>query len=488
MSRSEYEAILRGSTRFVPERWSSWDPWFAPALAFADFIDLAVYRELGVEHEQASILSWTTRCRAAFVLGRECDPLRRELERLRETTKPEDQGALRIGTAWLDAAEGRLRPLKGDEDTEFRRWRSAEGSVDLRLLQAVFSLVIQTPDGVSPSKLDAAVKDARRAAQRARSEELIDREFIAGLLLARARRLEQRSYLARHLLTTVPFPRSWNAWVEGELSFAGQFVEDPTSDFASCINDLYDQKSHPETSRIPQRFSAECAILHALLGRMDHDGFSPNGYPRLGVRDARVKRPRWDLVLNPDGNWFRRFASGRAGTEAHVDQKRSSLRSSMGLSRLVFAGFQGCTLATWFHRTFGYRYQDERHGNLRRVTLHRMRKALPECAKIEHDGDRIALHTHRTLIVPDPAAQPSLDERVLETVATGTSTASAIATQLRTPLRTIQDALKRLSDAGVTKARHEGRNKHYRVEDSSFFELTAARFARVRGDEALTPH
>ncbi|MEM6531079.1 MAG: helix-turn-helix domain-containing protein [Myxococcota bacterium] len=471
MNESRYQALLRGETAFSAEDPESWGEYALPALALGSVMDRCGRPVLA--HRPTDVptaLAHNHLSRFAFISG-ETPPAEPRLAR-------EPSGLpgliLQMAIAWRMLALGHRTPLSSEDRTRIRQSRCAELVVDLSLYEASVQLFHGGEDSLSI---------ARSAAQKARSEGFVDRELFAALLLSRARRFAGQAFLSRWLLQKLnaAFPASWNRWVHFERVMVGERPSQPYSGHAQAALALYDAVQGATATRTTgdwDRFRPELDALAVLLGR-SRDETAPS-VPPFGIRDLYVRQPKWDLVFDPDSSCRICLPSARPASHDAVALTDCGPRPAKGLA--VLATRQGrMGVRDWFKEVFGYRMAGNTHANLFRVTLHRMRQSLPEGARVEREEDVLTLVCKRPLVLPDPDAQDSLEERVLEQLTVGLLSTRDLAAKLNAPVRSIQAALKALVDSGVCEALKRGKGTVYRVEDTSFFEPTLTRLSRFSG-------
>ncbi|MEO1482756.1 MAG: hypothetical protein AAFU77_11670 [Myxococcota bacterium] len=472
MSQAVYDALLRGETRFDAVNLNALGPWSVASRALRAARSgqgAPMPTELGTD--LPSGLALLNLCRSAA---------------LSEQAAPEIPPALaaaqpllcRFAEAWNRARCGAPAAMSADDVAAARRAGLAEPVVDAAALVALDQLY-----GDSLSISDA-VHSARSAALRARSEGIAERELFSAVLLARARRLSGKAYLAVQILHELKsvLPHRWTDWFETEWLLAGGAATDLKGPRSRAILGLFRTPGTHAVETLsalgPGRWKPEIDALVMQLGLAEgRDGFFERR-PRFGIRDPLARDASWEALVSSDGTVFRRLISGRRDGELEFSSRSRGPRAAQGVLTLAEGGPTGMPLADWFRRVFGFRFLEETHGNLARVTLHRMRKGLPSGCSIERDDDRLRLHLDAPLRVPAAEAQSTIEERVLDCLALGVPTAKAIAASLAVPVRSVQDALKSLVEAGVCEAQKDGRALAYRVEDTTFFAPT---LERMRG-------
>ncbi|MEL6548551.1 MAG: hypothetical protein AAFQ82_28260, partial [Myxococcota bacterium] len=311
--------------------------------------------------------------------------------------------------AWLRAGRGEPASIDSEQLGEARRARLAEAVVDAAALDALDALFSPTVN------VSSALQTTRTAAMKARSEGIAERELFAGLLLARARRLDRKAYLAVHILHAIEsaFPKSWHDWVETERLLSGDAVDTPEGKRSRAILALLKTPGSAQLTALrsmpPSRWSPELNALCQQLGLSETDGFS-NRLPLFGIRDPLAEEASWEIVARPDGRVFRRLVSGRVPGELDFAPPSRGPRAALGVAALAEGGTSGLAMEAWFRRVFGFRFVEESHANLARVTLHRMRKGLPDGCGVERNGEQLVLKLSDPLRIPAAEARLSIEE------------------------------------------------------------------------------
>ncbi|MEM9188861.1 MAG: hypothetical protein AAGF12_06780, partial [Myxococcota bacterium] len=109
------------------------------------------------------------------------------------------------------------------------------------------------------------------------------------------------------------------------------------------------------------------------------------------------------------------------------------------------------------------------HAGLFRVLVHRARKLIGNLGTLESEGGRMRLVWHRPVVFVDPRGQAALEDSVLRFLAKRKAgRAREAAGELNVPLRTVQQALQKLSEEGAIDVAKDGRRLVYSLEDTSF--------------------
>ena len=198
---------------------------------------------------------------------------------------------------------------------------------------------------------------------------------------------------------------------------------------------------------------------------------------RPNAEGRRMLRP--GLALNADARVLTREAAKNAA---------AGVRTETGIAALALAGPSGLSREDFFRTVYGFSFVPLRHQAVLDVLCHRMRHLLGDAGELRRDGGdganagigassgpSLALILRETIVVPDMRCALPTADRVLRALATlGTTSASVAAESLRMPLRTVQAILQQLVAEGSCTVEREGRRVNYRIEDTTFTEVTAA--------------
>lgn len=343
----------------------------------------------------------------------------------------------------------------------------------------------------------------------ARTETLPHSEYLAGLTLARVRRLKGRPYLAARIASALRrfAPPPWHAWIDWELALAGG----RSAELLSTTGPARDLKALLDAASAGDRgaFDAATSRLQSLA-----EGFAPF---RGDVQRALV-------ALDPDRNLISAappladWASGRhafvsppcglAGLDDPDDADRTAtavaivlalpdqpgrrvLRVSRGLAlrraegrclddgqpgrpeavlcALALAGPSGLEESTLFRSVYGFEYVRALHRGTFDVALHRARARLGDLGELERAEGAMRLRVLGSFVIVDPRSTAEIDDRVLALVArSGEISAREAAQSLGVPLRTVQGSLRDLVESGACLQQRDGRRVVYAVEDTTF--------------------
>jgi hypothetical protein len=351
---------------------------------------------------------------------------------------------------------------------------------------------------------DEALSLARRAFRMARTEALPFPFFFSALVLARARRVTGRPYLASRILASLHdlAPASVHGWIGFEQAMASGLTaleagarggplgpvlraleRGERAELDRELDALLDGVGGARSFRADVLRLAEAVDPSRPLSSPDLAAFRagesddvPFGLGGLGG-DADEARVRAYALVRPGLPCVRIVPPGIALAEKELGAVRFSLsqrkqgRIDQVLALLAFAGEGGTNEEELFGRAYGFRYSTQRHKNTWNVLLHRARQLVQPHAALEREGEVLRLVASRPLLLPDPRCSPRFDDRVLKLLATQPNlTARKAAATLGVPLRTVQYALDELLREGVCERTKDGRAVEYVVVDTTFEE------------------
>jgi hypothetical protein len=339
----------------------------------------------------------------------------------------------------------------------------------------------------------------------ARTESMPQLEYLASLVLARVRRLTGQPHLSARIISallgvaTPPF-RPWLAWelllaqghadrIDGLAPAALAALLDAarTGDAdafdaatiraraaAASFAPLADDVAHLVPAIAPSRALDEAPASVASFCRGESDD-APRGLTGVcGTDEPGV----WVLarvggearrVLSPGLGLARRHVSADDAGDADGKQ----LRTESTIAVLALAGPSGIDEGDLFRRLYGFEYEPTRHQAVRGVLYNRVRKCLADRADLVRRDGRVLLACQTDLLVPDPRCTPPPELRILRVLAERRRAAPKdVASALGIPLRTAQDALRRLVDDGALRSERAARGLTYILEDTTFSEPT----------------
>ncbi len=365
------------------------------------------------------------------------------------------------------------------------RARIAPAVIDAATLVASAALTEQSRE--------LATTHARRASRMARTEGLPCEEYLAHLVLARARRHLGRPHLSARIVTAIArvAPARWRSWlaIELRLSGAGDMaarVRARGSDGAldpAAVDALLRGDGHAiDAWRSVAPLDLElrelgCAIdpsapaagplasflrgeVHDLPGALSGLANEGHGLVVLARPDASARRVLWTDALGDVVD-----LGQRDGAKQH--------RREAALAQLAFAGEEGLANDELFRRVWGFQFTPHLHQGVLDVLLHRLRAALGDAGELVRKDKQVRLVVRQPVVLKDPRIETSLEDAVLRALALrGEARARELAEDLSVPLRTVQQALSRLVEGEECHRVGEGQAISYRVEDTTFREPT----------------
>jgi len=354
--------------------------------------------------------------------------------------------------------------------------------------------------------LEEATTLARRASRMSRTESLPQEEYFANLLLARVRRLHGKTHLATRILAAlirVATP-PWYAWMRWELLLSGAEVapsEDAgAADPSELLVGLIDAARRSDA----RSFDAQAVALRSRLASVslltgDLEVLLPLLDPRAPVPESLVPWVSGEVDEVPAGLASvgllsktadeaalvitaphpRRFLAPGAGLVDAPDvihvapAPGRQARTEATIAALLLAGPDGCVEDALFQRIYGFAFEAALHRGVRDVLYHRVRQRVEGLAQLVREDGRVTLQASRAIVAADPRCSPPPEHALLTVLATaGQASAKDAAAALGVPVRTAQDALRRLADDGACQAVKVGRRLEYHIEDTTFLEPT----------------
>ena len=342
---------------------------------------------------------------------------------------------------------------------------------------------------------ELATTHARRASRMARTEGLPSEEYLAHLVLARARRHLGRPHLSARIVTAIArvAPARWRGWLAIELRLSG------AADMAARVLargsegaldhspvDALLRSSAPaqDAWRTVASLDRELRALHAAIdprvvtpqivaaflegkvhelpGTLSGLLAEGKGIRVLAAPNVLARRVLWTDALAARGVIE---LGQRDGAKQH--------RREAALAQLAFAGSEGLANDELFRRVWGFQFTPHLHQGVLDVLLHRVRAALGDVGDIVRKDKQTRLVLQRPVALVDPQIETSLEDAVLRALALrGEARARELAEDLSVPLRTVQQALSRLVEGEECHRVGEGQGITYRVEDTTFREPT----------------
>ncbi len=420
----------------------------------------------------------------ADALGRAVDALARLTELAAGPLADASHGLARAGLRWLRGEEAEppaIAPVAAAIDPSLQ-----VEHVSLRALQSLAEGHVAT-----------GVASARQASRMAAADGVLQAEYLANLVLARARRRSGRGHLALRILTALRavVPPTWERWVGLELGLAGALDMAPWAAVDAAL-DVGDRAAFDAAlggllgGPLAAPLRRELIAWRGLTDPAAEPGVDAGPWVRgeahevpFGIVDGARSLLSPAFVVATAAGARRVLARGLslvvedAWRPEPIAQTR---RNHHTLAALALAGAEGLEAPALFAEVYGFAFDEPQHAEVLRGLVHRARAELGDAGDIVREGARVGLAVRRALAVPDPRAERSLADQVLGFLAggAGRATAREIASALRVPLRSVQRAVGALVEEGGCLAEPDGRRVEYVVEDTTFHQPT---LHRLRG-------
>lgn len=425
--------------------------------------------------------------------------------------------SIMLTRAWLALANG-----DAETAAQLAESASSESSESDIAPAQIESAVIQAYAAERAGEVDDATSFARNAVRMARTEDVPQWQYLAGIALARMRRLGGMPHLTARILRPMlqVAPRSWHGWIAWEALMAGSVAlgdgielsdeEDPHG-LSRALQRMLSSASNGDT----QAFGSAATILakaHGWKSRVEDaqlvllalDATTPvpgresplgawcswsESTPPAAIgglcidlhTDPGDPGPAAFVVAGPGGS--RGYCTPRriAGLAepllaelAKIERIKGKFeRNLTTLATIALSGSVGIDRAELFLVVYGFDYQAELHRGLFNSLIHRARQVLGEHGSITTEDDVYRLELAHTLVIPDPRCGQSLQDLVLRVIARiGASGTKGTADNLNAPLRTVQTAIGHLVNDGALVAQRDGKRLLYTVEDTTFSEPT----------------
>lgn len=357
---------------------------------------------------------------------------------------------------------------------------------------------------------------ARRASRMARVEGLLAAEYLANIVLARARRHSGQPFLSLRIGSALEkvVPTPWRSWLAWELLFAGgpaqlgdvmDAIEGPAQQVQTALDAaLVGDRNTYETIRqglkergLPAPMHADFAALDALVDpevkTPPHAGFFAGetcDYPiTLTGWPSSLGAGVGVCVVVPEGAPARRVLPTKLGlgdaTFIADGERKSRVHAFVAALALSVSGAgeedvlpaASMQESALFERVWGFEYVPDKHETLLKTVVKRARTDLAGCGEIERGGGEIRLHVSRRFAIADPRCRPSLNDQLLSALAAaeGRFSAKEAAERLGVSVRYVQGALKNLVEDGACERIKDGRNVKYALEDTTFDQPTLSR-------------
>ncbi len=444
-----------------------------------------------------------------------------------EAASPGPDLSLDAARLWARVLQGDFAGLEVAAKTladEASRTGDAAALIEATIVRALTAL--------SAGTVDEAVDLGRRAARMAQAEALSHHEFLAHITLARVRRYTGRPHLALHILAALArvAPTIWSGWIGWETYLSGGSIGEQVAPFAGpalraqqSLQALLEAARNGERSAFDRAAAdaravageapvladevaaliaaidpLECAIPDALLPWMQGEiAAIPFGLHGVGVhQDAgpQAESATAFVMARPGQAGRRLLLPGlKLAPTARLlarDSSRAGARTETGIAALALAGDAVISRDDFFRRVYGFPFVAYRHRAVLDTLCHRMRTLLGKAGEIRRDEGEgvtdeaevpggpvptIALLLQHPIVVPDMRCILPTADRVLRALALlGSTSASVAAEQLQMPLRTVQAVLQQLVSEGACTTERDGRHVVYKIEDTTFTQVTAA--------------
>ena len=415
---------------------------------------------------------------------------------LHQSVAPSEDPALLCARGWLAVFE--------DDVDKSQRYATdaTRGAMALSDAQSlVEATTLKAWAALLQGELEAAIAIGRRASRMARTESLPHAEYLANITLSRIRRLTGMPHLAVHILIALlrVAPFVFRRWMRWELTLAhgepgpiggpdgadrltkGLHSTDGTAcdrafgdaaqwvqGFASLRRELEDlhalvRPNRPARRLLPFRRGEVDDVPYGFLlhGTRSTEG-SENCAWVLGYPNARGLR-----VLSPGVRWL-------DGVNLLAKTPRKRMRTDSALAALVLAGPKGTLETAFFERLYRFTYDPELHENALTTLYQRVKERLGSFGVLRRADGRVRVELNAALLVPDPRCGPPQEFALLAWLGRkGGQSARDAAMELGMSVRVAQKALRKLVDEGVCVAEREGRLVYYRVDDTTFSEVTS---------------
>ncbi len=464
-----------------------WQRWFAGADAHPPNSD--ALRSLKVDDASAPALD------RVLHLHARARWLARDAAAARETLAHHEQACGRtmrwlLSRAWVEVMVGSPASARAAiaELQDAPRAVEAEVVIEAAALRAM--------GAVLGGDLEEAVSVARRASRMARTESFPQQEYLANVVLARVRRLSGRPFLAARILGVLDrvAPPMWRSWIGWERLMSGDSEGGAGEDrhHANALGALLAAlaEGRPPTTDLPQEglFGTDVHTILGVCGHTDAPGSAvarwrsgaalevPDGLQALGATDPTAAVAL--VVALPGARGTRVLALSRAALEARGHRELppaagAQMRTDSAIAELALAGPDGLEIDDFFARLYGFEYRNERHRSVRNMLVHRVDRRLESVGTVARENDRIRLVTEHAFFLSDPRCIAPPEERLLYAAAAwGALSSRKAAERLGMPLRTAQEALRRLAEDGAFKVERQQREFVYSLEDTTFQEPT----------------
>lgn len=424
----------------------------------------------------------------AHVIAFDLSALEKTLRLARSLEDPSSHACGHAWIAWMqgDASAASRHAEEFGEIARHNAW--AAETIEATTLRALAA----TLDGPG----EEGTRLARRASRMARTESLPQTEYLANIALSRVRRMEGKAHLSMRILSALMrvAPRPWHGWMRWELVLAGHLDEDADTPSGLLSRGLSALEAgnrdafNAALKAVEERVQGAAAIVRELaayralldLSRQadsvaDFRGGRQVAVP-LGLGAACLVGAHASHVVAQPGVAARRVAARGLPLLDSFHRLASApgrqARTESAIAQLLLCGPEGESEESLFSALYAFAYVPSRHRGVRDVLYHRVRERCGDHATLVRLDGTVHLEVHTMLVVPDPRCSLRPEHALLQTLAQGVATPAEASKALGLPLRTVQDALKRLAKDGACQMRKKGRKVEYEIEDTTFLEPT----------------
>ncbi|MEM7603943.1 MAG: hypothetical protein AAF411_01200 [Myxococcota bacterium] len=373
-----------------------------------------------------------------------------------------DGHARQLFDGWRALASGQAPPALDALDGAKEHYRRS-GAPELLLDATVLLSLLHGEAGDVPM----ALRHARTATRMARTEAMPQLEYVAGITLARARRMSGSPAHAILILRAVRkvAPRAYRPWIDWEMAVADGAAEAEESAPAVALR----AGGASSLAGVPAFAMRDAGAIRRLLRLEDGAASERRVYgPGLGTIA---------LLLRP--GHAARNVSEHALVGMNVPWPCKKETGKRRAAKLVAALADGGEQeeATSFAAVYGFRMVRDLHAGTFDVMLHRTRRQLEGLARLERNEGTLQMVVDAPFAVADPRAASKSRDRILHAIAGGATSAAAAAKETGLSLRQAQDVLRELAESGECRAKKVGRKMHYRLEDTVFHTPTRTDWA-----------
>ncbi|MEM9195522.1 MAG: helix-turn-helix transcriptional regulator [Myxococcota bacterium] len=398
---------------------------------------------------------------------------------------------------WAEVSAGYIDALSGRGDDALLRGQSVfRGATESALPTLVAeATTLQGLGHMARGDIGDATTVIRRALRMAQTEHLWLSHYLASVILGRLRRLGGRPHLAGLIAKACLEATSsaFSGWLRWEQFFSGTELIGTTD--SGTLNDAANalgtwQRDAPRAP-VPDVVGVHGSVFHHqdLEALRAASRVSEASFAWLrGIEDVPppalwgLSSPAWATgsaaspvaVAAPGQPGQRMLGFAAPDHYQHIGPFGTRpARPEAIASALTLAGPEGIVRSELFERSYGFKFRKSVHEPSFKVARHEAKRLLEGYAELHAEGERVALRPLRPYAVPDPRCQKPLQEVMLRWLAVpGGATAKELAQRLKVSLRTVQMALREMTDDGVCHSVREGRRTAYRIEDTTFCEIT----------------